>query len=79
MNQVLVEYDGGLDTVTDEQINKAAGYSFDSNVKCDSGCMMTPPYTRDLAFRYENAEDAVAAAEELKKIDGVRVKTNIPS
>ena len=77
MNKVSVEYDGGLDVVLDEEINKAAGYSFDGKVKCDSGCMMTAPYTRDLDYRYEAAEEASSAAENIKQIDGIRVKVSL--
>lgn len=77
MNKIFVEYDGGINTDLEEKIHHAAYYDFgkQSDVKCDSGCCMFEPYTRDLAFYYGSTEQAKTAAEKIRELDGVRVKT----
>lgn len=78
MNSVYVEYDGGLDAAKDAAINEAAGYTGDGIITCDSGCMLSEPFTRDMVFRYgSSAAAAVAAAELIKMLPDVRVKTQI--
>lgn len=84
MNTVYVEYDGGLNAALDESINKAASCNIDDsfekitvNVNCDSGCCIFEPYTRDLAFYYKSAQEALKAAAKMRELDGVRVKTKI--
>jgi hypothetical protein len=79
MNTVYVEYDGGINRALEEKINTAASYDFgkESDVKCDSGCCMFKPYTRDLLFRYESAQKAKNAEIKLRELDGVRVKITL--
>jgi len=81
MNTVFVEYDGGINTDLETSIHAAASYDFgkESKVKCDSGCCMFEPYTRDLAFYYDSAEKAAVAAEKLRRLtlSGVRVRTEL--
>jgi hypothetical protein len=79
MHNVIVEYDGGIKSATDEAIFVAAGYVPDGPVKCDSGCMLSGTYTRDLVFRYEDAAQAVNAAENLRKLPDVRVGIGMSS
>ena len=79
MYTVNVEYDGGLNKATEDRINKAAGYTFDNDVKCDSGCILHEPFTRDITFTYPTAERAIHAAGAIRQIHGVRVKTELVS
>lgn len=77
LNKVYVEYDGGIDVAKEQSIYDAIEYQF--NRGCDSGCMMFPPFTRDMVFRFESASEAVNAAEKVRSVDGVRVRTELES
>jgi len=81
MNRVFVEYDGGIDAALENKIYEHCSYGFTQHnkIKCDSGCCMFPPYTRDLVFTYETAQEAIKAAEKLKETSGLRIRTELDS
>lgn len=79
MNNVHVEYDGGIDVAKDDLLYEAASYVFGGEVKCDSGCGMSAPFTRDMTFMFPSASAAVIAAEKIMELHDVRVKVEIES
>jgi hypothetical protein len=81
MHSVYVEYDGGLNSAMDNRIMAAADYNSgqESQVSCDSGCMLCEEMTRDFSFHYKSSESALEAERKLKEIPALRVRVELAS
>lgn len=76
MHNVYVEYDGGLNSATDNRIFEAANYEFGKG-ECDSGCELSGNQTRDLSFYYDSTSSALEAKRKLEEIPDIRVRVEL--
>lgn len=79
--KIFVEYYGGLDSGMDQRIMDAVGYHFGLAgpvLGCDSGCCLFGEKARDQVFYLNDPTAVNKARDNLKKIDGIRIKVEGP-